>query len=300
VTGRARRCARTGPGERTSVFCADIRGRAPPDAGRARGGARTAALCSASAPPRILVQSTHWLRGRGGAMSPRRSGSARFIAASDADPRCKRRALKRAGRAEKDAWVFRWPLYPPWFIDGVGARPQRRVQTRKRSLREKGQGENIRGGDLPVALRDARPGPTRESAWSRPPRHTVAGQETAAIAHLADARVTDDGPPRNPFERGRVTGGPRRVPTRDDGRNIVLIARHGPELVPEVGSSTQRGRARHAGGAGRRPAVYETRSTPARGSDRRAGGLTGRRRRCRGWRRRARLGSRQGRWCGFR
>jgi NADH:ubiquinone oxidoreductase subunit F (NADH-binding) len=139
--------------------------------------------------------------------------------------------------------------------------------------------KNARGtsfGATAVALRErGRSDPVSVRLVAAPATY-VAGQETAAIAHLSGRRALPTTVPPRPFERG-VDGRPTVVCNVETLAHIGLIARHGPEWFREVGSSTQPGTALVTlSGAVARPAVYETAfHTPLADLIARAGGLTG-------------------------
>jgi NADH:ubiquinone oxidoreductase subunit F (NADH-binding) len=108
------------------------------------------------------------------------------------------------------------------------------------------------------------------------PATYVAGQETAAIAHLSGRPALPSTVPPRPFERG-VDGRPTVICNVETLAHVGLIARHGPEWFRQVGSSTQPGTALVTlTGAVARPGVYETAfHTPLADLIARAGGLTG-------------------------
>jgi NADH:ubiquinone oxidoreductase subunit F (NADH-binding) len=108
------------------------------------------------------------------------------------------------------------------------------------------------------------------------PASYVAGQETAAIAHLNGRRALPTTVPPRPFERG-VDGRPTVVCNVETFAHIALIARYGPQWFREVGSSAQPGTALVTlSGAVAGPGVYETAfHTPLADLIARAGGLAG-------------------------
>jgi NADH:ubiquinone oxidoreductase subunit F (NADH-binding) len=118
------------------------------------------------------------------------------------------------------------------------------------------------GGRVPALRRalaeraaDARGGPALELALA--PDGYVAGQETAAIAHLNGGPALPTTVPPRPFERG-VGGRPTLVCNVETLAHVALIARHGPEWFREAGVPTQPGTALVTlGGAVGDPGVYE-------------------------------------------
>jgi NADH:ubiquinone oxidoreductase subunit F (NADH-binding) len=103
----------------------------------------------------------------------------------------------------------------------------------------------------------------------------VAGQETAAIAHLSGRAALPTTVPPRPFERG-VDGRPTVVCNVETLAHIGLIVRHGPEWFRVAGSPTQPGTALVTlTGAVAQPGVYETAfHAPLADLIARAGGLT--------------------------
>jgi NADH:ubiquinone oxidoreductase subunit F (NADH-binding) len=108
------------------------------------------------------------------------------------------------------------------------------------------------------------------------PATYVAGQETAAIAHLSGRAALPTTVPPRPFERG-VDGRPTVVCNVETLAHIGLIVRHGPDWFRAVGSPSQPGTALVTlTGAIAQPGVYETAfHTPLADLISRAGGLTG-------------------------
>jgi NADH:ubiquinone oxidoreductase subunit F (NADH-binding) len=107
------------------------------------------------------------------------------------------------------------------------------------------------------------------------PATYVAGQETAAVAHLNRRRAVPTTVPPRPFERG-VGRRPTLVSNVETLAHMALIARYGPEWFRQVGSSAQPGTALLTlSGAVERPGVYEAAfGTPMSEVLRAAGGMT--------------------------
>ncbi|MDX6665373.1 MAG: hypothetical protein QOG68_1579, partial [Solirubrobacteraceae bacterium] len=104
-----------------------------------------------------------------------------------------------------------------------------------------------RRGSDPVAI-----------ALAAAPATYVAGQETAAIAHLSGRPALPSTVPPRPFERG-VDGRPTVVSNVETLAHIGLIVRHGPDWFRAVGWQNQPGTALVTlSGAVARPGVYET------------------------------------------
>jgi NADH:ubiquinone oxidoreductase subunit F (NADH-binding) len=107
------------------------------------------------------------------------------------------------------------------------------------------------------------------------PAWYVAGQETAAIAHLSGRPALPATVPPRPFERG-FDGRPTVVCNVETLGHIGLIVRHGAEWFRAVGSPSQPGTALVTlTGAVVKPGVHETAfHTPLADLLARAGGLT--------------------------
>jgi NADH:ubiquinone oxidoreductase subunit F (NADH-binding) len=109
---------------------------------------------------------------------------------------------------------------------------------------------------------------------ARAPATYVAGQETAAVAHLSGRPALPFTVPPRPFERG-VDGRPTVVSNVETLAHIGLIVRHGAAWFRELGSQTQPGTALVTlDGAVAAPGVYEVPfHTPLQALIDRAGGL---------------------------
>jgi NADH:ubiquinone oxidoreductase subunit F (NADH-binding) len=127
-----------------------------------------------------------------------------------------------------------------------------------------------------AAALDERRGRDRVSVrLAEAPSRYVAGQETAAIAHLSGRPALPTTVPPRPFERG-VDGRPTVVLNVETLAHVGLIVRHGPGWFRELGTDSQPGTALVTlSGAVKAPGVYEVAfHTPLATLIERAGGLS--------------------------
>ena len=127
-----------------------------------------------------------------------------------------------------------------------------------------------------AALRERRGHDGVSVRLAQAPSTYVAGQETAAIAHLSGRQALPTTVPPRPFERG-VDGRPTVVLNVETLAHVGLIVRHGPAWFREVGTDSQPGTALVTlSGAVNVPGVYEVAfHDPLAALVERAGGLSG-------------------------
>ena len=126
-----------------------------------------------------------------------------------------------------------------------------------------------------AALRERRGSDRVSVRLAEAPSRYVAGQETAAIAHLSGRPALPMTVPPRPFERG-VDGRPTVVLNVETLAHVALIVRHGPAWFRELGTDSQPGTALVTlSGAVNSPGVYEVAfHTPLATLIERAGGLS--------------------------